>query len=222
MSDPGPEALFSCPLCGGSVSFLLHFRGRDYYRCAFCRGIAMHPEDHPSAEEEKARYLEHNNDTEDKRYQQFVRPLVYAVLRDFTSRHRGLDFGAGTGPVITAMLRKNGYSPEVYDPFFHPDPGVLSEPYDYIVCSEVIEHFHVPCREFSRLTALLRPGGALYCMTELYEDDIVFADWYYKNDPTHVFFYHRRSLEWIRGRFCFDTLQTGKRLIIFRKGRVKA
>lgn len=206
-----------CPLCKNPASFLLHFRDRDYYRCSLCGGIFLDPADHLRPQEEKARYLEHNNDINDERYRRFVRPLTDAVLRDFDPEHSGLDFGAGTGPVITEVLRENAYSPEIYDPFFHPDPRLLTRHYDYIVCSEVIEHFHDPYKEFSRLAAMLKSGGVLYCMTELYKDDTDFANWYYKNDPTHVFFYHKDSLQWIKEKILPADLQTGDRLIVFRK-----
>ena len=54
-----------------------------------------------SAEAEKARYLTHNNDVEDERYQQFVSPITSAVMKQVQPlRTFGLDYGAGTGPVI--------------------------------------------------------------------------------------------------------------------------
>lgn len=44
--------------------------------------------------------------------------------------------------------------------------GVGGEPYDVVVCAEVIEHLHVsPLRALRLLAALLRPGGTLVLQT---------------------------------------------------------
>ncbi|MBS3808501.1 MAG: methyltransferase domain-containing protein, partial [Bacteroidales bacterium] len=71
---------------------------------------------------------------------------------------------------------------------------------------EVAEHFHHPRKEFNRLRNLLKPGGRLYCMTEIYQPDIPFQSWNYKNDETHVIFYHRKALEWIARHLSFSNL----------------
>lgn len=38
-------------------------------------------------------------------------------------------------------------------------------------------------------------------MTDLYKSDIDFPKWYYKNDPTHVFFYSDEAFKWIQGHW---------------------
>lgn len=50
-------------------------------------------------------YLGHNNDVHDPRYQNFVRPLVALIESRQHPSHRGLDFGAGSGPVISHASR---------------------------------------------------------------------------------------------------------------------
>ena len=72
-----------------------------------------------------------------------------SLLWDFTSKHTGLDFGAGTGPVISKVLKDNEYKIKQFDPFFHNYPELLKEKYDYIVCCEVMEHFYDPAKEFA-------------------------------------------------------------------------
>ncbi|MFA6601203.1 MAG: class I SAM-dependent methyltransferase, partial [Candidatus Omnitrophota bacterium] len=188
---------------------------KKYYRCRECSAIFLDPACYLSKEAERKRYLEHNNDVEDPRYQKFVDPIVSEVKRKFGRERRGLDFGAGPGPVITKLLRNEGYSLELYDPFFWNDPGKLDAKYDFITCCEVIEHFHFPAEEFRRLQSLLVPGGALLCMTELYREEIDFKSWYYKNDPTHVFFYHPDTLERVRSLFGFSGLTIKGRLVQF-------
>lgn len=170
---------------------------------------------HLSKENEKRRYEEHNNDVDDPKYQKFVAPIVQQVEKKFQKISTGLDFGAGTGPVITKLLREKGFRIELYDPFFWDNPKVLTHNYDFIVCCEVIEHFHNPGHEFTLLRSRLKPNGSLYCMTEVFSGDLDFGKWYYKNDPTHVFFYSEEALEWIRTHFGFSELKIEGRLIHF-------
>ncbi|HKL38811.1 MAG TPA: class I SAM-dependent methyltransferase, partial [Bacteroidales bacterium] len=193
-------------------------RGRRYYQCSFCHSILLDPDEHLSLQEEKERYEKHNNDVDDPRYQQFVSPVVESVLRHHTRRERGLDYGAGTGPVITKLLRDRYYTIETYDPFFDDNPEVLQSSYDYIVCCEVAEHFHRPYEEFQRLHQLMKPGGSLYCMTQLYREGIDFQAWNYKNDETHVIFYHPGAIKWIarQNGFAKTTIMDNKLFILKR------
>ena len=168
-----------------------------------------------SPAEERARYEQHENCVDDPGYQRFVSPITDAIQEQFTPEAKGLDFGAGTGPVITKLLQDAGYSLLLYDPFFWNNPQVLQARYDFIACCEVMEHFQDPLREFRLLRSLLKPGGVLYCMTKIYSEDIDFMKWHYKNDPTHVFFYHQNTLRWIRAHLHFSRLVTSGNLIRF-------
>jgi len=169
----------------------------------------------PTPDNEKSRYKEHNNDTEDQGYQNFVSPITTAILNDFTPAHSGLDFGAGTAPVISKILQDHQFQIKQYDPFFYNYPELLNDKYDYIACCEVIEHFNDPYREFSLLKSLLLPSGKLYCMTDLYNESIDFHKWYYKNDQTHVFIYHEKTIHWIKKEFKFSDVKINGRLITF-------
>lgn len=117
--------------------------------------------------------------------------------------------------MISKLLQDDGFNVNQYDPFFHDTPELLDNRYDYIVCCEVIEHFHDPYHEFKRLNDLLSPEGNLFCMTFRYSDDIDFDRWGYKNDPTHTFFYQNETLEWIKDEFGFSSLKIDNRLIEF-------
>jgi SAM-dependent methyltransferase len=167
--------------------------------------------------DECERYLEHNNDVHDTGYQSFVKPIVDAVTQRFAKDMLGLDFGSGTGPVVSMLLRDKGYSISEYDPFFNNQTELLTKSYDFIVCCEVIEHFHKPQKEFNQLKNMLNPGGELICMTNMFTEDINFDKWHYKNDPTHVIFYHALSIEYIAKAFEFSEFEIDDRLIIFRK-----
>lgn len=208
----------SCTLCGSQAVPFQVARGRRYYQCTFCSSVLLDPDDYISLQEEKQRYETHNNDVHDPRYQQFVSPIVELVLNHHTPGEQGLDYGAGTGPVITKLLRDRGYTIHTYDPFFDDNRELLNSTYDYIVCCEVMEHFHKPFQEFQQLHHLLNPGGSLYCMTQLYKESIDFQAWNYKNDETHVIFYHPRAVQWIARQTGFvDTTLRNEKLVVFKK-----
>lgn len=169
-----------------------------------------------SQQREIDRYTEHNNDVDDLGYQKFVQPIVTSVLSDFTTESKGLDFGCGTGPVITKLLRDKNFEIQTFDPFFDNNLEALKTTYDYIVCCEVIEHFHHPLKEFKLLKSLLKPQGKLYCMTDVYHENIDFKNWYYKNDETHVIFYSENSFNRLSKALNFEKVIVNDRLIIFQ------
>lgn len=207
-----PASDMACPLCFGSGDPVA---GTEFLLCAECRGFYRHFRHLPGIEAERARYETHNNDVNDPGYQRFVSPIVAAVQRDFAPSHSGLDFGAGTGPVTSKLLHDRGFTIAQYDPLFHNHPELLEASYDYIVCCEVVEHFHSPDREFALLKRLLRPAGRVYCMTSLYRPEIDFRKWYYIRDPTHVFVYQPATMEWIARRHGFSACILEDRLTIF-------
>lgn len=207
----------NCILCHSILEKPFHIEKQHrFFDCAQCGSIVRGIESFPDKNAEKERYEIHINDVNDPRYQSFVSPITQAVQKDFLPQDSiGLDFGAGTGPVITKVLRDNGYMVNMYDPFFHPDTAVLNQTYDFIACCEVIEHFHKPDKEFQLLKSLLKPGGKLYCMTDIFRKPNEFGKWYYKNDPTHVIFYTEKSLHWIQKEFKFSELVIENRLIVY-------
>ena len=205
-----------CPLCNTESSLFKTVQERAYFKCETCWGIFLDPSNYLTPEQERARYLEHNNDVEDTGYQNFVKPLVSKIMQLQRPNHKGLDFGSGTGPVITKLLTEKDFNIITYDPFFDDNKNRLETTYDYIVSCEVIEHFHHPSKEFKLLKSLLRPGGSLYCKTHIYNTSINFDTWYYKDDPTHVFIYHKKTLEWIKTNFNFKELTVENRTIHFK------
>ncbi len=206
-----------CPLCASDTIVFSEIQTRIYYRCIACKGIALDPSQFLSHEAEKKRYQLHDNNINDSGYQKFVSPIIRAVIKEYESNHQGLDFGSGSGPVITSQLRKKGYSVVTYDPFFDANHSVLKKNYNYIICCEVMEHFYNPAKEFKLLSSLLHSGGTLYCKTRLFSDAIDFNSWWYKNDPTHVFFYTEDTLHWIKENFGFESMKIKDDLIVFRK-----
>ena len=206
----------TCPLC---LSHSIQQREDvpEFFNCSTCHLVFKDTQFLVAPEIEKARYLTHNNDVDDLGYQNFVKPIVKMVSENITLEKIGLDFGAGTGPVITKLLEEKGYHLNLYDPFFHPDSHVLNEKYDYIVCCEVMEHFYHPKKEFQLLFDLLKPNGTLLCMTQLISVYTTFKTWQYRNDKTHVSFYSKKCLQWIKENFGFSSVMIDERLIVFTK-----
>lgn len=204
-----------CPLCGKETELFCNYKTRIYYECTNCKGIFLNPAQYMNEENEEKHYRFHNNDVEDKGYQGFVSPITSGIRNDFKTTDFGLDFGAGTGSAVSKVLEDNGYQIKQYDPFFHNHPGLLEAQYHYIACCEVVEHFHHPAKEFKLLRKLLLPEGKLYIMTHLYDSEVDFTSWYYKNDHTHVFMYQKETMEWIAQTYGFSRVIIDKRLIVF-------
>lgn len=211
----------TCPLCLGDcakIFFIKKKSSKTYWDCPDCSLIYLDPKDLLNQEKEKAHYGTHNNDIHDPRYQEFVADVVDTVKELFPSTTKGLDYGAGPGPVISYLLENDGYSMQVYDPFFSPNDQALAQTYDFIVSCEVIEHFVNPRKEFLKLSKLLRPGGALIVKSHFYDESIHFPSWYYHGDPTHIAFYRKETFSWIKKNLDFQDCQTlSSRLAVLKK-----
>ena len=187
-----------CIVCNSTATRVLVAADNcDYWRCDACEATFMDPARMPTPEAERARYLLHRNDPADAGYREFLSTLANPLLQRLEPRREGLDYGCGPGPVLAMMLREAGHRVDLFDPFFFPDPAPLSRCYDFITCTETVEHFHSPAVEFDRLDRMLRPGGWLAIMTRFQQDDSRFADWDYRKDFTHVVFYREATLRHI-------------------------
>ena len=206
-----------CPLCNSNSTIFYKHKNLLYHQCNNCFGIFVDKNLILDKDAEMLRYKEHNNNVEDKRYQEFVSPITSAVLNQFSKTDKGLDFGAGTGPVISKILNDNNFNIVQYDPFFHNFPKLLEKQYNYIVCCEVMEHFNNPKKEFTLLKKLLLPNGKLFCMTDIYNETIDFHNWRYKNDQTHIFIYHKKTIQFIKKQFGFSKVTIDGKLISFFK-----
>ncbi len=205
----------NCLLCDSNATVFCEKPNHLFYKCNNCEGIFRPRFTFLETSLEKEHYEKHNNDVNDKRYQNFVLPIVNAILNDFCQIDKGLDFGSGTGPVVSKMLRDKKYQIENYDLFFENIPELLKKKYNYISCCEVMEHFHKPFKEFKLLRSMLLPNGKLYCKTELFKNQKPFEEWYYKDDFTHVFIYQEATLNWIQKKLLFKKVLVYDKLIVF-------
>ncbi|MGI9449225.1 MAG: class I SAM-dependent methyltransferase [Geminicoccaceae bacterium] len=219
MANDQPE---SCPVCNvfSPVPFQ-EVDERRYWRCEICEARFLDPRQLPSAEEERTHYLHHENDVDDPRYRKFLSKLADPLLDKLEPGLSSLDYGCGPGPALAKMLEEAGRRMALYDPFFFPDDSALETTYDVITCTEVVEHFHRPFDEFSRLDRLLRPGGWLGIMTCFQTDDQRFATWHYRRDPTHVVFYRETTLRHIAAQRGWTCTIPGKDVALMQKPDVE-
>lgn len=195
-----------CPLCltAGSQHFAhLPLLGRDvdYYRCHTCQLTFIAPQALPSSDEEKAHYALHQNDPADAGYRRFLARLAEPLMAVVPPGSEGLDFGCGPGPTLSKMFTEAGFPTHNFDPLYANDTSRLARQYDFVTCSEVVEHFHRPAESFAQLRTLLRPGGTLAIMTSWLRADDGFAQWHYRRDPTHVCFYKPATFEYLARQF---------------------
>lgn len=177
----------------------------------------MAPECRFSAADEKAVYTLHDNNPDDPGYRRFLSRLGNPLLERLLPGSSGLDFGCGPGPALARMLEESGMKMSLYDPYFYPDTSILDQRYDFITCTEVIEHLYNPAQVFRQLDSLLLPGGLLGVMTCFQTDDDRFANWHYRRDPTHVVFYRQATLEWLADHHGWQLDVPAKDVAIFRK-----
>ena len=167
--------------------------------------------------EEEKRYLEHNNEINDKEYRSFLSRLSEPLKEKISLGSHGLDFGCGTGPALADMLTQDGFKVALYDPFFYPDDSLLSKKYDFITCTETAEHFYDPFKEFNTLNELLKPGGWLGVMTSFLTSDEMFENWYYRRDPTHVAFYCEKTFQVIASQRNWKCEIKSKDVVLLQK-----
>lgn len=204
----------NCTLCQTS---LIEKVDAFYYRCSTCNAYVKDQKFWINSIDEKQHYAQHQNDINDLGYQNFTAPVTQTILELCSPNQLGLDFGCGTGPVITEQLKKQGYRIDLYDPYFYPETNYLHRSYDFIFSCEVVEHFYHPKDEFIQLKEILKTGGLLIIKTHLYTHKIDFAHWYYRKDTTHVFIYTYKTFEYIAAYLGFDLVSLEEKLIVLKK-----
>ncbi len=187
----------------------------DYLDCSGCGLIFLHPGRRPDREAERVHYETHENDPTDPRYRDFLNRLFSPLREKLKPGMEGLDYGSGPGPTLSLMLEEVGFPTATYDPFFAPDTRVLERDYDFVTCTETVEHFHRPSREFDRLAGLLKPGGWLGIMTEIFPPEGDFSSWWYRHDPTHVSFFRESTFAWLARRYGWDWERAGRTVVLF-------
>lgn len=110
-----------------------------------------------------------------------IKALVLRLIRQAGLQGSVLDFGAGRGELIAQLVDLGAFSkisgadilgrPETLPAsvdWYHQDLNAelaVAEPFDVVICSEVIEHLENPRAVFRTLFRLLKPDGSLVLTT---------------------------------------------------------
>lgn len=210
--------MYPCPLCNTKRSSLYFSDAAcTYYRCSECELIFLDSRHHLTPTAEKAHYDTHNNDPGDARYRDFLRRLFDPMSQRVSLPARGMDFGCGPGPALALMFAEAGYEMTTYDKYFACDSNALENKYDFITCTEVVEHLAQPGEVLGALLEQILSRGWLGVMTRFITPETDFASWYYRRDPTHIAFYSHTSLRWLAGRHQCDIEFAGDDIALLRK-----
>jgi len=137
----------TCPLCytesfspeiEGPKGRLLHF-------CNNCKLVFEERINHPDWQEEKERYLEHENDIQQVQYVNHLNQAIKPALKYLKPDWRGLDFGCDPTSTLNKLIKQEGYLCEFNDPIFFPEPPL--ENFDFRFGTECFEHFFRPATE---------------------------------------------------------------------------
>lgn len=214
-----------CLLCRSSdLGLLLNHRiksygeweQRTYWHCPICDLVQLNPEQQMDWVEEKSRYATHNNDSGDPRYQAYLDQMWNRLEPYLKPGDCGLDYGCGPEPALALWAQQRGWKMEHYDPHFFNHPERLKPSYDFVTCTEVVEHFRHPLENWQSLSQLLTSGSYLGVMTQWLDSWENFESWYYHRDPTHIAFYSDKVFYWIAQEFEWSILYMNSPVAIFQ------
>ena len=212
------QPVSNCNLCeSNNVSHYHSDKRRDYWQCSQCDLVFVGAHQHISAAQEKAIYDTHENALEDLGYRHFLSRVSEPLLPRLKPTSNGLDFGCGPGPLLAKMFTEAGHNMAVYDLYYANDMSVFNDAYDFITCTEVIEHLAHPQQILTQLFTLLKSGAPLTIMTKLVIDVDRFANWHYKNDMTHISFFSRKTFKYIAAHYRCELEFIGSDVIILTK-----
>jgi|SRR6056297_2117495 len=207
-----------CPLCKTeNEKFLIHQK-RTFYSCQTCDSIYVDKEDLLNFEEEKKRYETHNNTMDNKGYVKMFRKFLDDTVNKVSDNVKDiLDYGCGPNPVLAEILKEDGFEADYYDPAFFTEIAE-NKKYDLITSTEVFEHFHNPRENIKKILKKIKDGGYLAVMTYFHDGKDIFESWFYKNDPTHVFFYNANTFRYISEEFDLEILfNNSSKHVLFKK-----
>lgn len=202
-----------CILCKSVVN-----REHNYYFCSNCELIFKEKHCILSENDEKDRYLLHNNTILDEKYVSYFRNIADVAVVPYVSGKNGLDYGSGASNVFEEVLKKwYGFEVKSYDKYFC-DNSNLKKEYDFITCIEVIEHIYNPIEFFKELDNFLGLDGCLIFKTSFHNNDVSkFFNWWYIRDETHITFYTYQTFKYLANKFNYKIVFCDKKSIIVMK-----
>lgn len=213
---------FDCPLCKGikiETFFYQKHLSRCFYLCLNCDLIFVDRKKCLKLSDQKAHYDTHENHLLTEGYEKFLMRLVNFVRQNKDLKAAGLDYGSGPYPMLKKLFHQHKFSlVDIYDPIYAPKELDQKKVYDFITLCEVAEHFINPRQEFKKLFSLLAPKGVLVVSTKLHDENIDFNKWHYIVDPTHVSFYSKKTVDYLRRYFDFESKEVlGDLFILWKK-----
>ncbi len=210
-----------CPLCL-NPTLKNYFKDNKtqalYYQCETCAYVCLDQELRLLPEDEGERYLLHENEVSDLGYQKFLNRLIDPLVPLLVPAGEGLDYGSGPTVALATLMRAKGFKVSVYDVYFAKNFSVLNRAYDFITCTEVIEHLYKPADNFMLFDKLLKPKGWLAIMTEVLPETLEkFDSWYYRRDPTHVGFFSQKTYEYLAMKYSWQLRVIEPRVVFFQK-----
>jgi len=206
-----------CLLCQSQeiLSIRHHSWKGEVFHCQNCDLIFKQPKDFLDWDQQKLRYDNHENAIETPGYKEYFEQLLKPLRTFLKPGQRGLDWGAGPGPVLSQLLSNEGLQMQVYDPVYHPaQPTGL---FDVITSTEAIEHFQQPVQSLSEIGSFLKSQGIFAGLTQFHSGPEKFADWWYPRDPTHVVFYSEETFRWWADLHDYKILKLQSPVFIFQK-----
>ncbi|MBD3617886.1 MAG: class I SAM-dependent methyltransferase [Chromatiales bacterium] len=208
----------ACPLCGHADSRPYHQdRRRVYRQCPRCALVFVPSAFHLAPEAEKAEYDRHENALDAPGYRRFLSRMAEPMLARLPPAASGLDFGCGPAPLLAELFRQAGHRMAVYDLYYANNPDALTGRYDFITCTETLEHLARPAGTLARWLDLLAPGGLLGIMTKRVRDHAAFSRWHYIQDPTHIAFYADATFEFLAREYGLALEVIGPDVVIMQK-----
>ena len=207
-----------CTVCkSDKIELFLTIDELNYWLCNVCESKFLDSKNYVNLNYEKKHYLKHNNSINDFKYLSFLLKLVDPLKYKISTNHIGLDYGCGYSPALAYILKKEGFKVELYDPFFYPDKSVFLRKFNFVTCSEVVEHFFYPFEEFQKIDNLMCSNSWLGVMTSFLPSDKLFQNWYYRKDPTHVVFYKEKTFKIIASQRNWKVSFPSKNIVLFNK-----
>lgn len=225
-TSPASMLDLTCPLClqprsKKYISLEQKISGEvfklDYFSCQNCHLVYLSEKNYISLEDEKNRYLTHNNDLRQKAYRAHLNQLWQPLKEKLSSDMQGLDYGSGPVPALAQLMAEEGFKVKTWDPFFCNDVEVFAHKYDFITCMEVIEHCHKPFNEIDKMCTMLNKGGYLAMGTSLLMEGMDFVKWNYRMDPTHVIFFREKTIAWVAQEWKLRIVYQTPKVFIFHK-----
>ena len=209
-----------CPICLNNTFKInrITIKTRQYNFCSNCKLIQLDRKFLISERNEQERYLLHNNCITNKGYVDYLNRIINEYIEPyFKAGDSILDFGSGPKPVLSKLLKKQGYkNTYIYDKYFAENKSVLNKKYNGIIVLEVIEHIS-PIRDIIiKLISMLNLNGILI-IHSLFHDNIDFKNWWYAKDITHITFLSIATIKKISEIFNLEIIKYSDTAAVLKK-----